>query len=327
MKLNDSQIRAVTSGAATVTKEADGIHFCRFTDWQAELYRTVHPDFYYKVPATANVRLDFVTDSKTLSVGVIYSKASSRRFGFTDVFCNGKAIAHVGTDAIAEGLYEKTLDLGDGEKTIRIQLPWSVKTVLADLSLDDGATVIPVKKERKMLIFGDSITQGYDAKYPSASYAAILADRLCADARNKGIGGEKFFPALVERPESDGFAPDLITVAYGTNDWAGLESPERLELPMRAFYTKLCELYPAVPVFALAPIWRCDENDGIHPTGPFSVVEEMLRRTAQNLPTVTVIPCYDFVPHDPAFFTDIHPNDLGFASYADRLLSAISPLL
>ena len=69
-----------------------------------------------------------------------------------------------------------------------------------------------------MIMFGDSITHGYDALNPSFSYANRLADLLNADFVNKGIGGERFFPTLAQL--KDDIEPDYITVAYGTNDWA-----------------------------------------------------------------------------------------------------------
>ena len=104
-----------------------------------------------------------------------------------------------------------------------------------------------------MIQFGDSITHGYDAKEPAASYASIVADALDAYSINKGIGGEIFFPDLATLP--DGIQPDIITVAYGTNDWAR-GNLEKFERDSRAFYENLRATYPEAKIFALAPIWR-----------------------------------------------------------------------
>ena len=67
-----------------------------------------------------------------------------------------------------------------------------------------------------MLVYGDSITHGYDALAPSKAYSVSVPFTLSANAINKAIGGEIFFPTLA-RIKSN-INPDYITVAYGTND-------------------------------------------------------------------------------------------------------------
>ena len=62
-----------------------------------------------------------------------------------------------------------------------------------------------------MLMLGDSITHGYDAISPSNSYASLVADMLDANAINKGIGGEVFWPQFAAM--LDNITPEIITVA------------------------------------------------------------------------------------------------------------------
>ena len=71
--------------------------------------------------------------------------------------------------------------------------------------------------KKRILCFGDSISQGYDALYPSNQYTPQLAKLLDAEEYNKAIGGEIFRPELALA--RDDFEPEYITVAYGTNDW------------------------------------------------------------------------------------------------------------
>ena len=65
-----------------------------------------------------------------------------------------------------------------------------------EIELDDEAIITPIRKLRKVIMYGDSITQGYDAAKSSLSYASRLADTLNADVVNKGIGGSVFMPEL-----------------------------------------------------------------------------------------------------------------------------------
>lgn len=329
MNLQTEQIRAMTLGADRVTEEKDGLRFHRFTEEQEAFYHETSPeDFYIKTFATAGVGLAFRTDSRTLALRVRNSRGSSRKFGFVDVEVNGEFLPRtVGSAEDATGEFAGRFDLGEGQKTVRVYFPQLLVCTLCSLELDDGATLKPLKPARRMLIFGDSITQGYDALYPSHSYATRLATLLDADARNKGIGGEVFQPRLALAKEHD-FAPDLITVAYGTNDW-GHRDARTLEMNLREFYRNLAQTYPNAKIFALSPVWRGKRSNPALCGKPFAWIDELIADVARELPNVTHIPGIDFVPHDPACYSPdiLHPNDIGFATYAERAYHAIKAQL
>ena len=116
-----------------------------------------------------------------------------------------------------------------------------MNSVLEELSLEDGAALVPVCREKKILQFGDSITHGYDALHPAASYSVRLADALGMECCNKAIGGDMFCPGLAALPEET--APDVITAAYGTNDWSNRTEDVYAENCL-GFYKALRETYP-----------------------------------------------------------------------------------
>lgn len=325
MKLTLEQIKSATQGAARVTEETDGVHLYRFTQHQEEIYRAVSDDFYKKALATSGIVLEFVTDSLSLTLEAVTKSASSREFVFHDIYSNGNLVAHIGSRDTASGVFGGSCLLGEGIKTVQIYLPWSAASTLRLLELDDGSLFTPIQRPNKMLIFGDSITQGYDALYPSHSYASVLASHLNANARNKGIGGEQFFSPLLEEP--DDMTPDYITVAYGTNDWSH-KTEQELDTSMHEFYRRLSELYPQSRIFAITPIWRRDAFH-VKPSGTFSHMTELFEKNTAELQNVTIIHGYDLVPHDPTLFADgkVHPNDAGFAYYAERLSAKIKALL
>ena len=229
MKLNFSQIQSITCGAVSVQEQADGIHFHRFTGEQEMLYKDRSPDYYKKSFATSGIALRFRTDSETLSFSACVAAGSSRRYFAFEVLVNGVRIgilsnfdetAMTGNYTAAElsfGAFSKAFALGTGDKEVKILFPWSVAAVLQELTLDDGATVTPVKAGKKILCYGDSITQGYDALYPSSKYMTRCADLLGAEEYNKAIGGEVFWPPMAATWEP--FTPDYVWVAYGSNDW------------------------------------------------------------------------------------------------------------
>lgn len=325
MLLNIDQIRAITKGADRVEEKKGRIKFHRFTEAQEKAYKDYSADFYRKTFATSGIRLEFVTDSKKLSMTVNATSklSSSRRFFAHSVYADGKLVGRIERaqdDPTPDGDFRGEFDLGEGEKTVRVYFPWSAVSEIVSLELDDGAKIVPVEKKCKMIIFGDSITQGYDALAPENSYASIVTHALCAEARDKGIGGEVFWPTLGAL--RDGFEPDYITVAYGTNDWARNDR-ETFDRDCEAFYTNLSANYSEATIFALAPIWRGDQDNGKSKVGEFSHIGKRIKEVADKLPNVIFIDAYDFVPKDSSYFSDLilHPNDEGFAYYAKNLLA------
>jgi hypothetical protein len=333
MKLELQTLRAITLGAEEITLEADGFHFHRFSAAQRELYvKSNSEDFYRKTFATSGIRMQFRTDSRKLKLTVSSISASSRSYFALDVFVNGAMIGSI--DNLTEDmpldytLAELPLDtctkefsLGEGMKDVCIFLPWSVCAVIRELEMDEGATIISVRPKNKLLAFGDSITQGYDAKHPSNKYITRLALALDAEECNKAIGGEEFYPPMAEA--ENGSAPDYIVVAYGTNDWSH-STRERLTERCRGFYKTLSDIYPSAKMFALTPIWREDWQLE-KPVGPFHDVETIIREAVSDLPNVTVIRGFDHVPKDIGFFADLrlHPNDAGFGHYFRNLLEKL----
>lgn len=310
MKLSNEQIRSITFGAARFEESEAGIRPLRFTEAETEYYKNFSEDYYKKSFASSGIRLEFTTDSRRFSFAARTAPGSSRPFCHFDLYLNGVFHAQVGADT-TEASLSAEWDLGEGEKEVKLYLPWSVSTTLTRVTLDDGASLTPAKKSRRMLIYGDSITQGYDTLHPSLSYASLLTDALDAEAFDKGIGGERFRIALAEvTPDIE---PDIITVAYGTNDWSGRELSE-FERECRGFYEALSAKHPNAKIFAITPIWRADHITRTTSVGDFFHVKDFIEQVAATLPNMTVIYGYDCVPKDPKYFSDayLHPNDEGF---------------
>ena len=327
MKLSFEQIKAILTGVARA-EESDGkLCLYRFTIEQAEAYREYSTDFYNRRLTSSGIKLDFVTKATKLSLKLNVTYISeSFKDGFShDVLVNGNLIGRLDGPDVS-GKYEKSFELGEGEKTVTVYFPWNARTDIISVDLD-GTDEPPTLAKRRftMIHFGDSITQGYSTVYPADSYASLVAKGLDARSINKGIGGEVFFPALAKLP--DEISPDLITVAYGTNDWS--KKPlDVFDKNSKEFYQNISATYPDAKIFMLAPLWRKDlfrENRKFE----FSHVAEHLKEIADSLKNVHFIDCFDFIPHDEKYFYDayLHPNSEGFALYADGVIKAITEIL
>lgn len=323
MQLTYDDICRLAHGVARVEMQEDAICFFRFTKAQQETYFQADPvDFYPKSFATAGVRLSMVTDSSFISLRYRMIKASSRVFGWFDLYENGVLIAHFGGDTTQLQERCEEISLSEGQKQLELYFPWSAAGQILGLELEDGATFRPVEKKRTMLAFGDSITQGYDAIYPSRSYQNILADLLDADCINKAIGGEKFFPALLDSDED--VCPALITVAYGSNDWSKRDFAT-YEENCRGFFKKLTERYGDVRIIAITPIWRADHTRQTPFGAPLCQAVKLIEEICAEFPQIKVVRGGGFTPHLQEFYSDkyLHPNDLGFAFYAENLYPAV----
>ena len=328
MNLTLDTIRAVTSGTARIEEKEDGFHFYRFTQAQEDFYQDF-PNHYPKTFATAGVKLSFRTDSPTLGLKIITTHASSRHFFALDIYVNGKFLDDIRNYEELElmrkytlqefelGEYEKDFDLGEGEKDVTIYMPWNINTIIKTISLADGATVTPVRSKKKLLCFGDSITMGHDALHTPRRYTAQLANYREYEEHNKAIGGEYFPPTLATL--KDDFTPDVITVAYGTNDWRHTDLDTFLK-SSRDFFTNLRNTYPDTPIYAIAPLWRkicMNEYD----CGPFRDLPGIFRNIAKDVPNMTVIDAFEFIPPMTDYFADLtlHPNGAGFDRYFEGL--------
>lgn len=334
MKLSFNQIKEITTGAVRMQEENEMLLLKRFTQEQEELYKVTNQNFYDKTFSTAGIKFQFKTDSKNLFLRLKTMISSSRKYFSVDVSVNGKLIGCIDNFSDMElpqdylwmefplGDYSKNFQLGEGEKNVCVHLPWSVKTLIEEISIDDNAFIEAVKPKKKLIAYGDSITHGYDSLRPSNHYITKIAELIDAEEFNKAIGGECFFPELAKLEDS--FVPDYITVAYGTNDWNCMDE-ETFKYKCKSFYMNLSQNYPDTKIFAITPIWRKDMN-GQTAFGEFGKVEENIINAVDDIENITVISGFEFVPKDEKYFADsrLHPNDEGFESYAQHLYKAIS---
>ncbi len=322
MILQFCDICRIAQGAVRIRENGSLVELLRFTEAQEDLYRNTSRDFYEKTFATAGIRLSFVTDSGYVRLRYRLSRGSSRYYGWFDVYENGILVNHFGSTFADSVEGDGLTTLSSGEKRVDIYFPWSAAAQIRELELSDGAMFRPVPRKRKMIAYGDSITHGYDAQYPSLSYQNQVADILGAECVNKGIGAEKFFPPL-----PDGAADpnaEMITVAYGTNDWDG-RSREEFTENCRKFYENLVMAHPNARIFAITPIWRGDTHRHTLFAGSLRESAELITEICEAFPTVKVIRGDTLTPHYEGFYSPdvVHPNDLGFHFYGQNLGRAL----
>ncbi|MBO7149480.1 MAG: SGNH/GDSL hydrolase family protein [Clostridia bacterium] len=336
--LNREQIESISCGAVNIVTNGKYTRLYRFTEEQIAMYAEyMEGCFSEKTHVSAGIKLAFNTDSKYLKIKGVSSFAGSRSYFAIDLVVDGEykdSIANFIDNGKSDyfwrtfplGEFEKTFELGCGVKKVEIYLPFAVTIDFEEISLDEGAFIEPVKAQYKGLLFGDSITQGYDCLYPSKHYAVKLSKFLDTDFVNKAIGGEMFNPRLAKL--KDDIDPDYILIAYGTNDWTSGITLETLTNNCKDFCQSVRNNYPKAKMFIIAPIWRKDKDDR-QVNFDFTMLAKAIKQVATEVENITFIDGYNFVPHSAEFFTDsyLHPNDMGFKHYAENLCKNLKEVL
>ena len=338
MKLTFEQVKAITTGAVSIDKEDGGIRFYRFNQEQRSLYQRRVRYLEEKLRSTAGIQLFFQTDSSSLFLRTTVSKGSATNHFSFDLFVNGKHIDSLenylqpaseesdGKAFYAMGTYEKSFSLGPGTKDVCLYFPWSVATVVEELSLDNNASLIPMIPEKKLLVYGDSVTHGNTTRYSCNHYIPQLARAMNVQVCNKAIAGTTTFPQMAELESP--YEPDYVWVAYGSNDWDRHEEDFFVE-NYRNMMQIIADKYPHAQVFAISPIWRADQDTRQRKMGDLATIEKNILAIAADFPNVTVISGIDLVPHDLQYFADVglHPNDEGNGFYFQNIWPKVTAAL
>ena len=323
MILNNEQIKSIATNCIDVRTRVNGrLEFIRFTDKQKEIYK--NRNFIGQPPCNSGVCLDFVYDGQLIAFEFDVISRTSRNFLSFDIYDGDVMVNSVFTYADSEGQRQFFHKFADKkERRVRIFLPYSCGIEVWNFNLDDGSHFTPTSTEGRLkyLAIGDSITHGYDTHYTSMSYATTVARHFDAVYLNHGVGGYVFLEESLD--EELPFTPDVITVAYGTNDWGRYGADEeKYYNAANEYCDKLCKIYPNAKIFGILPVWRADE-DRRPERMPFTRVYEMLC-DIYTKHGIGIIDGEKAVPQMRTFYTDgLHPNTIGQHVYAQYVIEAL----
>ncbi|MDF2722824.1 MAG: GCN5-related N-acetyltransferase, partial [Paenibacillus sp.] len=217
-------LKSLFTGCLSVVETEEGVTPVRFTERQLSVY--AHNErLSVRSRCLAGCRLEMRTDSETIRLDYV-RKGFARTAAYFDIWVDGRWAADIGEDKPEqpEGTFSYEIGGNKGAvKQICIDLPHNAEIVFRSFQLSPGARCEPVGQAHGgLLCLGDSITQGMDAKHPSSTYAALLARALDLPLLNQGVGGYIFNADSLD--ENMPFQPQIVTVAFGTNDWGRYEA-------------------------------------------------------------------------------------------------------
>lgn len=320
MVLTFDEIKSVTSGAVSVEQAADGIHFFKCTKRQIAAWYQRGRALGERAETTTGVSLDLHTDARELCLTVAGGE------GF-EVLVNGllRTRLTAGGSAVFRVPLADVIARGDeaAERRVTVCFPSHSKGILVSAELVGATFFRPHEYACRMLMIGDSITQGWASQYDSLSYARRVAQFFDASCTVQGVGGGTFAPDTFDKIPVE---PDVVTVAYGTNDFDMVPDLDTHRENVCAFLGLVKEAYGEKPIFVITPLWR-GRLEG-RKMGSFGDCCEVIRREAEAL-SLHVVDGFSLVPPMEAFFTDgwLHPNDDGFSLYAENLIREMEHVL
>ena len=305
-KLSLQQMKEITVGALYVEEKKDGFHFYKCTKKQTDA-----SDLGERSKTTSGVRLDFYTDSKTFAFRV-------QTKGRYEVYVD-QVLMHAFSDQDFESEMEKSIGLSGDEHRITLYLPNHSVGVLEWVELDDGATIRPHEYDCKILFMGDSITQGWDSTWASLSYAQSVSRFFNANSLIQGIGGAIFHESTFD--ENIDFEPDIVIVAYGTNDWPSSPTTDEGRMNCKNFLDCVVKRYGGKKIFGISPLWRADCGEQRR-MGGFEACTSYVKEEIQKHGMI-LIDGEELTPHWPEFYSDgfLHPNSTGFGIYTQNLIA------
>lgn len=323
MILNAEQIKTIANGVAYWEDGPEGgLIPRRFCKAQEAEYSS-HEAHFLRTRATSGIRLECRTDASALEVSFRAFAGSAKNWYGFDLKINGQLYAH------SEGTLQETdrihweQQLPPGEKKLQLHLPCLTGVEILGVTLRDATACEKVDYHEKILVMGDSITQGYSSHFPSMTYVAQMAAHRNADYMNQAIGGEVFHPEIITPLE---WKPTMAIIAYGSNDWA-LKDRQRLIEDGGAFLERFHALYPTLPTVVITPVWRVDGPTRRSDDFRIEETDGILQAIVAKYPNMRAVCGQKLLPKIKELLDDVaHPNELGFTVYAKRLCDAMDKL-
>lgn len=312
MLLNAKEISKYLHGALTYKPTEGGLIPYRFS----RSFRDYVDDFEAYAASAAGICLSFSTDASvvTLEYATIQICDQSVPAVF-DICINGVLRCHI--PALSAAPQKVSFELKMPSE-VEIWFPYQAEIEIRSLDLQNVSFCNKIKETRKKCLFlGDSITQGFNCEYPSLTICATLSRSMDVEFFNQGIGGYSHRKSFVQE---QGFSPDVILIALGTNDPSWPQAEKR---DVYGFYEKLNALYPDVPTAIITPYKRYLEYD----RDKMDEIVSQIRECASKRNHTILIDGREVSAHIPSFYADgLHPNTMGTQFIAAHLLNELKAL-
>ena len=312
MKLTNEELKKIYCGALYFEETEDGyLKANQYTKAQMDYFEKAFLMWFERCDASSAKTIEFKTAARKVSFEYkIIWKCSEDSI---ELAIDGLAteIAYL-KDIDMEGSI--SWDMPEGEKNVTIYLPSDATILIRNFEID--STYESIQKNEKVLWLGDSITQGYGPLRSYQTYVSVANRVLNYDILNQGIGGYVYDKNSLMKME--GYNPDKIIVALGTNQYGDENGPQVVS----EYYETLIGIYGEdIPILVITPLWRGDNLEGVPTLEKFCAT---IREIVGKYKNIKVVDGFKMVPHLEEYYLDnLHPNALGTEVYGRNLVEEI----
>lgn len=313
MKLSANLIKKLIKGACYYEVNRGYLISYKYCKNQLDLMNKEGYDEFWRDRGSfsAGIRLEMKTDSDFISFDYrSWGTCLWERSNSLDIWVNGVlfSVLH-----LRESCGNVRISLPFGEKRVSIYFPSDSQFSVKNLTIEGSYKSVKDKGQR-VLVIGDSITQGYGPMLSSGSYFNELQRLTGYNMLNQGIGGYRCEPQDLMYVE--GFEPDKIVTFLGTN-WYDAPDQYDYEKATIDFYKRLTEMYPNKQILSISPIWRGDDGLDLE---RFMWCIGIVKRECKKYSNITLIDGFTLVPNVEDCYCDkLHPNEYGCLLLAQNL--------
>ena len=318
MKFSANSLKKLIKGACYFEAEGGYLTAFRFSKKQIEMTKRdgYNEAWRNRVLFSGGIRLELKTNARSISFdykAYFGDCEVGGRSKTLDAWVNGVLYSVTNIDKLFGKL---SIALPEGEKLVKIYLPNYCMFSIKSFTVDGNYKSVKDKGQR-VLVIGDSITNGFGSLFSSGSYFNELQRLTGYNMLNQGIGGYRCEPE--ELVPVDGFVPDKIITFLGTN-WYNCPDQYDYEKATVDYYKKLTEMYKGKQIIAISPIWR---DDGVE-RERFDWCRSIVKRECEKYESITFVDGYTLVPNIEQCFCDkIHPSEYGCLLLAQNLYKII----
>lgn len=314
-RVYSTEIKDIFRHCVQVREDGGALYPLRFSDERLADYKN-YPHVPY-AECTAGVTMEFTTDAATVSMDYKITRNFCNT-GF-DIYENGEYVGNVGKDKM-RGTIAYTRKSADAASDIIICLPTASHVALSNFELGSFRTDVTGDKP-KVLVLGDSISQGLFGTTPSRNWPFLLAQECGLDYLNLSVGGETFRKSALD--DDVPFAPDHIIVALGTNDLFYTRYINAISKDVEDYTAQLNLIYPDVPVTFITPFTQMYMNasSNMFNSTRYYALRDVIAEIAAQY-GYAVIDGSDLVPAGVEYFAEndaVHLSSLGFETVASNL--------
>ena len=312
MRLSNKTLTKFVKGAVFCHERDGYLNASRYSRAQIEMMQNPAYDRGWRNRSvfTGGVRLEFRTDAEHLSFDYRASDMHERS-NTVDLYINGTLTAVYEIGDRLKGKVEFSMPAG--RKTVTVYYPCESRFEIKHFEIDGGYESVKDKGPR-LLVLGDSITQGAGPQIASAAYLHGLTRKTGYTVLGQGIGGYRYEPC--DLMKIDGFEPDKILVFLGTNYYekACEERGYDYARAVKEYYERLTALYPNIPILCVTPLWRNNDTNWER----FLWCIDRIKEACAPHPNVLVADGFALMPNVDVCLSDgVHPS-----TYGSELLAA-----